>query len=69
MAVMLLSRDKEAPDEDRLKLLSEMLWFADQAYEGESERTLHNRLVKKGTTLAALQTGGPGSRKVQHWLL
>lgn len=35
-------------DEAKLQSLGEMLWFADQAYEGESERTLHARLMKKG---------------------
>jgi len=39
---------KEVPDEATLEHLGEMLWFADQAYEGESERTLHGRLMKRG---------------------
>ena len=41
-------RGKESVDGGELELLGEMLWFADQAYEGESERTLHARLMKKG---------------------
>ncbi|BDA47245.1 probable Sn1-specific diacylglycerol lipase alpha [Coccomyxa sp. Obi] len=45
-------RAKESVDEAKLQLLGEMLWFADQAYEGESERTLHARLTKKGFGLA-----------------
>ena len=39
-------------DEARLEHLGEMLWYADMAYEGESERTLHDRLVKKGAFAA-----------------
>ena len=35
-------------DERELKHLAEMLWYADQAYEGESEKTLSQRLSKKG---------------------
>lgn len=41
-------RGNESVDEAKLQLLGNMLWFADQAYEGESERTLHARLMKKG---------------------
>ena len=40
-------------DEGELKHLSEMLWFADQAYEGESEKTLSQRLGKKGLNSAS----------------
>ncbi|CAK0787789.1 hypothetical protein CVIRNUC_011011 [Coccomyxa viridis] len=40
--------DKQFQDEDKLKHLAEMLWYADQAYEGESERTLSKRLEKRG---------------------
>ncbi len=39
---------KESVDETKLEQLGEMLWYADMAYEGESERTLHERLTKKG---------------------
>ena len=59
-------RGKDVPDEDRLKLLGEMLWFADQAYEGESERTLHNRLIKRG---AASRHAHLSFRIVQHCIL
>ena len=40
--------DQQFQDESELKHLSEMLWYADQAYEGESERTLSKRLEKRG---------------------
>ena len=43
-----MCRDKQFQDEDKLKHLAEMLWYADQAYEGESERTLSKRLEKRG---------------------
>ena len=43
-----MCRDKQFQDEDELEHLAEMLWYADQAYEGESERTLSKRLEKKG---------------------
>ena len=39
---------KESVNEKELETLGEMLWYADMAYEGESERTLHERLMKKG---------------------
>ena len=41
-------RNERFEDEGELKHLSEMLWYADQAYEGESEKTLSQRLSKKG---------------------
>ena len=43
-----MCRNKQFQDEDKLKHLAEMLWYADQAYEGESERTLSKRLEKRG---------------------
>ena len=43
-----MCRDKQYQDEGKLKHLAEMLWYADQAYEGESERTLSKRLEKRG---------------------
>jgi hypothetical protein len=43
-----VSRGGPEMDKERLNHLAEMLWFADQAYEGESEKVLHARLVKRG---------------------
>ena len=44
-------------DEQRLELLGRMLYFADQAYEGESERTLNARLAKHGALPSKTQRG------------
>ena len=41
-------RRGEAVDESELEHLGRMLYFADQAYEGESEATLAGRLAKLG---------------------
>lgn len=50
---------KESPDAATLEHLGEMLWFADQAYEGESERTLHGRLMKRGAFAVLCETKCP----------
>ena len=49
-------RSERFEDETELKHLAEMLWYADQAYEGESEKTLSQRLGKKGMD-GALMSG------------
>lgn len=41
-------RGEQYSDEGELEHLAQMLWYADQAYEGESERTLSKRLEKRG---------------------
>ena len=41
-------RHKQYNDDAELELLADMLWYADMAYEGESERTLSQRLGMRG---------------------
>lgn len=45
-------RHKQYNDDAELGLLADMLWYADMAYEGESERTLSQRLAKRGGSTA-----------------
>ena len=58
-----MCRNKQFQDEGKLKHLAEMLWYADQAYEGESERTLSKRLEKRG---ACTPNSHPGRAQVWH---